>query len=731
MNPESIRPEENAGFGVSPRRGAVSPRRGAVSPRRGAKEKGIAIIISSIMMMFTVGIVGLAIDGGVAYFVKGRLMAAVDSAALAAGRSLNLADDLSDVEQVATTGAERFFKANFPDGFMGTDPTLTHIDPDFEMIMQNGSPTGVLKVTVTGDVTAPTYFMKIFSVPSLKIAASGTATRRTLVMMLILDVSGSMGSRQTSVGTIPATVSASSRSCDAMIYAAARFIRYFSPYDYVGLTTFSSSSRVVYPPSTQFKAAGSAGMTDDLAGLNCSGGTNTAPALNISWDEIKGVGLKLALNAIVLFTDGMPNQVTGDWPLRTQIDTRYGPGPTYSTGSAPPTNTNLLYRDRKNPYTFCRNSSGVEVTCPALPTPYSSAQNTARTTHGVTTPLYGDSRFLPLTTAQWNSYNNGSPSTTLGTTAKNSFGWRLPSASGPYQPRWIQDNNAPDYNYENCRDQNQYYGVANRGVTWMCYQLPLPTVSGVGGTTMKGTFSQATTYQNSSNNNPISYHETWGDKSNSWGRPTDTVNTTGIASGFPSPTGTNGGRRAAAQTFAFIPDTDAMGNSNRGFRDDWVYNVNQGCAPAGTPVPGGDLCKWRGGTWANYPTVGLGTNKWANGSPYEGKLRTDLPNAYPAAAMNAAVSAANRIKNDTEYNIRIDTIYLIGNEDTVDREFLQVISNQEMFKGTIFDNGTVTPYTNPYFNQAHQKGLWYFTTNGAELSTLFAAIASSLLRISK
>jgi Flp pilus assembly protein TadG len=273
-----------------------------VSSRR-VREKGIAIIISSIMMMFTVGSVGLAIDGGVAYFVKGRLMAAVDSAALAAGRSLNLADDLDMVEQVATTGATRFFQANFPDRFMGTDPTKTKIDPDFEMIMSNGSPTGVLKVRVDGEVVAPTYFMKIFNVPSMKIVASGTATRRTLVMMLILDVSGSMGTRQTSVGTIPATVTSTSRACDAMIYSAAKFIRYFSPYDRVGFATFSSSSRVVYAPSTNFKDGGSAGMTDDLAALNCSGGTNTAPAMNISWDQVRGVGLKLALNSIVLFTD--------------------------------------------------------------------------------------------------------------------------------------------------------------------------------------------------------------------------------------------------------------------------------------------------------------------------------------------------------------------------------------------------------------------------------------------
>jgi hypothetical protein len=698
--------------------------------RRKPRERGIAIIISAILLMFTVGIVGLAIDGGVAYFVKGRLMAAVDSAALGAGRGLNLGDTIAEAETQAGLSAQRFFKANFPDNFMGTDPAKTSIVPEFQMIMSNGAPTGVLQVTVTGEVTAPTYFMKIFSKDNMVVRASGTATRRTLVMMLILDVSGSMSARQTTVGTIPSTVTATSRPCDAMVYAAARFIKYFSPYDYVGFSTFSSSSRVVYPPSTNFKNGGSSGMEDALADVNCSGGTNTAPALNISYDQIINVGLKLAMNSIVLFTDGMPNQVTGNWPLRTQIDTRYGPGPTYSVTS-PPTDNRLLYRDLRNPMTTCRDNTMAMITCPSLPLPYSSAQNTARTTHGVTTPLFGDSRFLPLTTAQYNWYNTWYGA--LSTAAREAQGWYLAAAAGPYRPRWIQDNNAPSENYDRCRDQNQYWGVTNRGVTWMCYQLPLPVTTGSAGTTMRGTFSQAGTYKNSSQAaaDQISYHQWFGDKSNSWGKPTDTINTTGFPSGFPTPTGTNGGRRSAAQTFAFIPNNDAMGNSNRGFRDNWVYNVNEGCAPAGTPIPANSgLCRFRGGTWTDYPTSGLGTNVWTAG-PYINNLRTDLPNAYPAAAMNSAVSAANMIKNNTDYNIKIDSIYLIGNEDTVDREFLQVIANTKEIKPTIFDGVGAMPYTNPYYNPSQQTGLWYSTTDPTALSALFAEIASSLLRISR
>lgn len=689
--------------------------------RRKPRERGIAVIIASILLMFTVGIVGLAIDGGVAYFVKGRLMAAVDSAALGAGRGLNLGDTLAEAQTQATQSAERFFKANFPDNFMGTDPTKTTIVPDFQMILSNGAPTGVLQVTVTGEVTAPTYFMKIFSKNSMKIRASGTATRRTLVMMLILDVSGSMGSRS-NLGTIPSTVNSSTNSCDAMIYSASRFLNYFSPYDYVGIATFSSNGRVNYAPSTNFKNGGSTGANEVLRNLQCGGWTNTAPAINLSWDAIRNVGLKLAMNEILLFTDGMPNQVTGTFPLRTQRDTRFGPGPTYSLTS-PPTNANLLYRDQRDPTTACRNASMAIAPCPPLPTPYSAAQNTARTTHGVTTPLYGDSRFLPLTSAQYSWYTNNS---NISAARRDSFGWFLPSATGPYRLRWIQDNLAPSENFDFCRSNNTSVNTANRGITWMCYMLPLPSTN-TSPSSAYGTVSQ-----------DESYHSRFGRKANVFVTPTfgGTVGT--WPSGFP-----NGGNGNAmhAQTIAYIPDTDAMGNSNRGIRDNWVYNVNEGCAPAGTKLPNGstDLCKLRGGLWSAYPSVGAGTNFYqsngpggaASSGPYEGYLRNDVPNTFPVAAMNSAISAAQRVKNDTEYNIRIDAIYLIGNEDTVDREFLQVIANTKNINPTVFDGLAAAPYPNTQYNANHQTGLWYSTTDPQALASLFAQIASSLLRISR
>ncbi len=686
-------------------------------PVRSPRERGMAVLVSAVLMFFTIGTVGLAVDGGLAYLVKGRLMAAVDSASLGAARGLNLGEDVDAANAAATTAAERFFNANFPSGYMGTDPSQTTIVPNFTVVQQNGNPTGILRVDVTGSVMAPTYFMNLFNVARMRVSATGSATRRTLVMVMILDVSGSMQSRQT-LGSIPSSVSSSTRSCDAMIYAASKFLDYFSSYDYIGAVTFASSARVVYAPSTNYKRSDGAGLNAVLRNINCSGGTNTAPSINLAWDQIRNVGLKLAMNEIILFTDGMPNLMTGNWPLRTQRDTRFGPAQNYggSNPSPPTSNTDLLlFKDSLDPFGPSTYNLSTNIT-PTLDAPYTTAQQ-AQINAGVL-PRYGDSRFLPLTTAQWNKYNGYSNST------KAAFGWFLPNASGPYRARWIVDSNAPAGNYFNCTNSNRRADVLDRGVTWMCYDMPVAATA-----TSPDTFYGSIV----GSRNPSSgsqYDPRWGDKGNTLAAPVVGEGVTHPPSGFMRMT--SNGAIGATQTIAHVPLLDAKGNSNYGFRDDWVYDVNQGCAPAGTPLPNGntDLCKNRGGLWVNHTSAGLGTNKFTAG-PYADYLRTDLPNVFPAAAMNSAVSAANRAKSDTDYNIRFDTVYLVGTEDNVDREFLQIIANVQVFKPTIFDGvGAPTQGNNPYYNANHQEGLWYFTTNPADLAGLFAQIAGSLLRLS-
>ncbi len=88
--------------------------------RRQSKERGMAIIFFATMLFFVVGAVGLAVDVGTIYMIKARLGSAVDAAALAAGRSVNLANTVAQANTNATNTANQFFAANFPTGYFNS-----------------------------------------------------------------------------------------------------------------------------------------------------------------------------------------------------------------------------------------------------------------------------------------------------------------------------------------------------------------------------------------------------------------------------------------------------------------------------------------------------------------------------------------------------------------------------------------------------------------------------------
>jgi len=671
------------------------------------RERGIAVLFSAALMFFTIGSVGLAVDGGMAYLVKARVSAAVDSASLGAARGLNLGASVDEANQFATQAAKRFFIANFPDHYMRTNPADTIITATFENILNAGAPSGILKVSVTAEVVLPTGFFNLFGVTNMRVSATGTATRRTLVMVMILDTSGSMGFRAVN-GVIPTSVDPTTQPCDAIVYASSKFLDYFSSYDYVGLVTFDNQALLRYAPSTNFKRGDSAGLNAVLKDITCPGGTHTTPSINMAWDAIRNVGLKMAMNEIILFTDGAPNRGTAVWPVRFQRDTRYGPAASYpSTNGTPdppqnnPANANLFFRDSNNPFSPTTYYLNPNVT-PTLDPPYTPTQQ-MQINNGVL-PRYGDNSFLPLTTAQFNKYN------TLPVPQRNNFGWYLHQANAPsYEARWIVDPAVPAGNYFDCR-----------ALYKNCVAMPLPSTTGSPATwqsTFSAYYSNVPNFTNIFNSKPyVSGGPTW----------------TSPPTGFPNPT-TGPMDFVSRQSIAYIGEQDMLGNSNYGYRDDWLFWVNEGCAPPGTILPFGSehLCRMRGAPWADFPDVGLGSNRFPAGHPYAGKLRPDLPQAFMAATFNSAVSAANRAKSDTDYNIRFDSVYLTGGDGYIDREFLQIIANLQVFQPTIFDGvGAGTQGNNPFYNPNHQQGIWYFTTNPADLASLFAQIAGSLLRLS-
>jgi len=282
------------------------------------KSRGFILLTHAVMIFFTIAMIGLAVDAGTMYVIKGRLSSAVDAAALAAGRSVNLASTVAAASAAATTTATQFFNANFPNGYLGTG-TMNLSTPTFTQETDgNGNPNGILDIAVNASVPAPTYFMQIFGIKTVNVSGSGTATRRGTVMILVLDTSVSMNA-------------GSPTACSQMVTAAQQFITNFSPYDTIGVVQFGYTASILYAPSTNF---GNGTLNTLLGGLTCNDNTNTTSALWLAYEQIKSVGLPLAYNSVVLFTDGSPNGVSAQFPVRTQADTRYGPDVTIGASAS-------------------------------------------------------------------------------------------------------------------------------------------------------------------------------------------------------------------------------------------------------------------------------------------------------------------------------------------------------------------------------------------------------------
>jgi Mg-chelatase subunit ChlD len=239
----------------------------------------------TLLLLFT----GLAVDSGRAYVVKINLSKAVDGAALAAARNLNTGGNPRDE-------AVRVFKANFPQGYMGT---LASIDPtaaaDF-FSQQVNAQTGTNIVNVKATTVMATSFMRLGNIDTVTVTAAGEATRRMVDLSLAVDVSGSIGSKW-------ATVAAAVRD----------FINGFDAlHDRLALMTFSNgvTMRDQMPSSRGFNKSK---LISDVPNTLPGGVTSMAEAVYRAWDELRTVqtGEQSGLRVIVVFTDGSPNTVPG------------------------------------------------------------------------------------------------------------------------------------------------------------------------------------------------------------------------------------------------------------------------------------------------------------------------------------------------------------------------------------------------------------------------------------
>jgi hypothetical protein len=393
------------------------------------KRRGFILLTHALMMFFTIAMIGLAVDAGTMYVIKGRLSSAVDAAALAAGRSVNLGSTVTAAAAAATATATQFFNANFPNGYLGTG-TMALTPPTFtQEVDSSGNPNGILDIVVAATVPAPTYFMQVFGITKVNVAATGTATRRGTVMMIVLDVSSSMNTTPTP------------SACTVMTQAVQQFITNFSPYDTIGVVTFDYTAKLLYPPDNNF---GSGGLNTLLGAITCQNNTNTISALELAYQQIQAVNLQLAYNSIVLFTDGSPNGVSAAFPVRSAVDSRWGPS---ALAPAPPAQSGATVSGQPTSCAYGGASGkkdvngvydeGICVNMPVLCT------STAGTTITGTIAQEGDQNsfggptdgvFLPMTTSTAPVYPAGCSSTTIHPTSGTLSGVSLMRQMVAYIP---------------------------------------------------------------------------------------------------------------------------------------------------------------------------------------------------------------------------------------------------------------------------------------------------------
>jgi hypothetical protein len=284
-----------------------------ISSHKRAQSGGIAVLLTSVMIIGAMMSVGLAIDVGMMYAVKTKLSAAADAAALAGTRALGRAGSGGPTGQAA---AQTYFNANMTAGYM----LATNISATVTGPVSSGS---VQTMQVNAQADLPLLFTRfIQNTQTVKVTAS--ATRQDVNLMMVLDRSASMNL---------------SNSCVPMVAAAQDFTKQFvDGRDQLGLIVFGGSWDNAYAPTTTFKS-GATPINNVIATITCGGNTGSAQALYQAWQILKALpGAAGALNVIVFFTDGQPNGLTADWPIATAATPAYplSSGSTVASTSAVP-----------------------------------------------------------------------------------------------------------------------------------------------------------------------------------------------------------------------------------------------------------------------------------------------------------------------------------------------------------------------------------------------------------
>jgi Mg-chelatase subunit ChlD len=330
----------------------------------GERERGAALILLTTMLTTVLlPLVGLAIDGSIQYLIKTKLSASVDAAALAGARSLSTGLDLASQTAAAVDTVERFFAANFPQGYWRTANAQVDV-----AVAETAQKTRT--VTVRASVETPLYFMRVLGHSSGTLAVEGRASRRDVNVVLVLDRSGSL----TTAG-----------ACDDLRNAARSFVDSFAEgRDRLGMITYGGGSRVDFEPSLTFKTANPTPLSTMINSIACNGATGSAQAISEAYNQVVEINEPGSLNVILFFTDGQPNAITAAFPVK-KLTTSYSPtGKSTCRDSAGRSNTHALWNPGPKTGFMNTSGSGVRGVRPELgpPIPVSADPNAISDSNG-------------------------------------------------------------------------------------------------------------------------------------------------------------------------------------------------------------------------------------------------------------------------------------------------------------------------------------------------------------
>jgi Flp pilus assembly protein TadG len=275
------------------------------------KRKGIAIILTALMLTIVVPMVGLAIDAGMMFAIRAKMQAAADAASMASARALAKGLTIEEQEASAMARAEAYFDANFPPGAMYTGASRS-IEVEIDETAYR-----TRRVLTRINISPPSYFMRYFvgggygSAPPLNVKVVGQTSRRDVNVMLVVDRSGSL---QTA------------GACDDVEIATLKFVDQFANQrDALGLLTFGGSYRVDFAMSQNFLDS-TTGIKTALSKLypgGCNDWTGSAQAYWQGYQQLLARNEPGVLNVLLFFTDGQPNTLTAEWPVKTILADGY------------------------------------------------------------------------------------------------------------------------------------------------------------------------------------------------------------------------------------------------------------------------------------------------------------------------------------------------------------------------------------------------------------------------